>query len=405
MLIENIEQALDHRKPWQMLRIPDALKAEFASYEAVRKRGQVETALSIGIFVFVALLAVDWMIIPDVYELNVVLRVFVGAPIGLAVLFYVHRYSRSPSQHTLAGVMYALICAVICSGVLTLSDSEAAPIYMTGNNVMLAFVIVVLRPSFVFGAIAAVAILAIEIVAVTLSPFFSTTIFASTVGVTAALAVPLLYANWCLNNEKRRHFLNEKRDERRLKIIERNRDMLGRLAAIDELTGVMNRRGFDAAFCGDLENAGPDAIVAIAMIDIDNFKKFNDRYGHPAGDEALRRVARALETAGPSNTRVGRFGGEEFAVAIVGPELKSLDFIGAQLRACVKRLNIRHEDNGGHDWVTVSVGLAWGKVQDGDPRKLFSLADKALYEAKANGRDKVILRPSLKEMVKATYAA
>jgi len=166
-------------------------------------------------------------------------------------------------------------------------------------------------------------------------------------------------------------------------------DLLRQMVFIDGLTGVANRRCFDERLSTEWRRAARSASpLALLMLDVDHFKRYNDRYGHQAGDECLRRVASAIKGAllRPGDL-VARYGGEEFACI-----LPATDFAGAMAMATVmeqrvRGLQIEHADSDVCPVVTLSVGVALGMPQpDSDPVGLLALADAQLYRAKHSGR-------------------
>ena len=167
---------------------------------------------------------------------------------------------------------------------------------------------------------------------------------------------------------------------------------LEQLLCTDVLTKVANRRAFDTALEAEWKRASrAKTPISLIMIDVDHFKRFNDRYGHPAGDECLQRVAGALRAAlRRSSDMAARLGGEEFGLL-----LPTTDELGARrvaecVRSSVSRLVIPHEATGlGH--VTISVGTATAHpfASVSNPGTLMSMADQALYKAKASGRNTV----------------
>ncbi|WP_426808354.1 diguanylate cyclase domain-containing protein [Pseudomonas sp. WOUb67] len=151
-------------------------------------------------------------------------------------------------------------------------------------------------------------------------------------------------------------------------------------AYVDALTEIPNRRSFMAKAEQQLQQATPGQYLA--MVDIDNFKKVNDRFGHDVGDEVLKRVALHIKTA-MVDAEFARLGGEEFAIFLEG-----LDQQGAeqQVEALLRRVR---EDSGAHP-VTISIGLA--QVSAGDTLTMALIkADQALYEAKHTGKDRFVL--------------
>ncbi|HEY8880546.1 MAG TPA: GGDEF domain-containing protein [Roseateles sp.] len=159
-------------------------------------------------------------------------------------------------------------------------------------------------------------------------------------------------------------------------------DKLRRLATIDELTGVLNRRGLEGAL-EDFEAEGGG--IALIVLDIDHFKHVNDRWGHAVGDEVLRRVAAIVVSNLRATDVIGRWGGEEFLVACRSRHLEDAARLAEKLRAGVQKGIV---DAKGRFSVTASFGVAL--VPPGAPtRRGFKRADLALYVAKEAGRNRV----------------
>lgn len=181
--------------------------------------------------------------------------------------------------------------------------------------------------------------------------------------------------------------------------------LIAEIAEHDTLTGAKNRRVFDE----HLAQQWPKAIeeskpLAVLLIDVDHFKAYNDRYGHQAGDEALRRVAQTLSpfVSGPQDV-LARYGGEEFAAvlhSVDGP--RALD-IAEQMRAAICDLDIEHRGSRTSSAVTISVGVALVEPSTArTPRGALQLADQALYQAKVNGRNRVELKNAVDHQMLVT---
>jgi len=163
------------------------------------------------------------------------------------------------------------------------------------------------------------------------------------------------------------------------------------LASLDGLTGVANRRQFDTTLDREWARARREGSpLALLMMDVDHFKKFNDNYGHLAGDACLRSVAAAIRSipCRPADL-VARYGGEEFAILLPGSDTAGARLIADMARRAVWELSIAHLLSPS-ERVTISIGLAsMVPARAGEATELIAAADGALYEAKRNGRDRV----------------
>jgi diguanylate cyclase (GGDEF)-like protein len=171
--------------------------------------------------------------------------------------------------------------------------------------------------------------------------------------------------------------------------------LLGELLDRDPLTGLQNRRSFEERLQRAWMQAQRDSRwVAILMVDVDEFKRYNDLYGHQAGDEALRRIGAVLHEAGRRPLDVAaRYGGEEFVLILHDVTQEHARNLAEQLRDQVAALAIPHAASGAAAVVTLSIGVAVGQPAIGrTPDGLVQLADEALYEAKAAGRNRVVLK-------------
>jgi diguanylate cyclase (GGDEF)-like protein len=176
--------------------------------------------------------------------------------------------------------------------------------------------------------------------------------------------------------------------------MEDERDSYYDQSTVDELTQLKNRRDFMNTFQRALSNHRPsDNFLCIAILDIDYFKRYNDYYGHPKGDECLRIIGRALkDLQNKLNIYAARIGGEEFALIWFEEEAANVQNIASQVNEVIRGLNIPHEKSDAAPHVTVSIGIY--VVQCGisdDIHTLYNLADKALYSAKKNGRNRAVI--------------
>jgi diguanylate cyclase (GGDEF)-like protein len=159
-------------------------------------------------------------------------------------------------------------------------------------------------------------------------------------------------------------------------------------ALIDPLTSLTNRRGLEQAMAIEFAVAArTQAPYSVLVLDVDNFKAFNDRYGHLAGDRALKTVAASLGGALRQIDCAARFGGEEFVALLPATDLNGAIALGERVREAVRAQGVQHPDGIG-GVLTVSVGAAC--AQPGESAEaLLARADTALYWAKNQGRDRV----------------
>lgn len=162
-------------------------------------------------------------------------------------------------------------------------------------------------------------------------------------------------------------------------------------SSTDSLTKLANRRSLDSFLKAEWGRAQREsAPIGMIMIDVDQFKLYNDEYGHIKGDECLKNIAKALNaSAKRPRDMVARFGGEEFAVILPGIQLSGMSVVARKIRENVCLRSIPHVKEADRPLITVSMGLAWTKPKQGtQPEELLLAADKGLYEAKDSGRDR-----------------
>jgi diguanylate cyclase (GGDEF)-like protein/PAS domain S-box-containing protein len=171
---------------------------------------------------------------------------------------------------------------------------------------------------------------------------------------------------------------------------------LGVLALHDGLTGLANRGRFDERLLEEWARALREGTpLSLLIIDVDHFKKFNDQYGHPAGDACLRSVAKTLdaEARRPADL-AARYGGEEFVLLLPNTDTAGCKLVGERVREELRRLDISHAMNPPSERVTVSLGGATVSPSAEFPTEASSLidaADRALYAAKEGGRDRLMM--------------
>lgn len=172
---------------------------------------------------------------------------------------------------------------------------------------------------------------------------------------------------------------------------------LQNIADHDGLTGLLNRRSMDRKVNESWATALQEgSSFGLLMLDIDNFKKYNDHYGHQAGDDCLRSVARAVDAMVHDgnlqglthNAFAARYGGEEFAVTLPGATRQACEQVAQAIVQTVHGLSIPHDKNSDWGVTTISVGGAWLAASAGEVKHVFRQADEKLYIAKERGRNR-----------------
>ena len=179
----------------------------------------------------------------------------------------------------------------------------------------------------------------------------------------------------------------------------------------DPLTGLPNRRAFDLRMALEFSRSQPEGKVqtlALLLIDVDFFKRYNDHYGHPQGDVALKALALVLGTV---STRAidlaARIGGEEFVLMLTATSKEGAHKMAQSIQQLLAESALPHAASAVSPWLTVSMGIALCDSNDDSPSALLSRADRALYEAKANGRNRFVFdeRPMTGQVVPDTLKA
>ena len=176
--------------------------------------------------------------------------------------------------------------------------------------------------------------------------------------------------------------------------LQHENEKLETLTLEDELTGVHNRRYFEMQLEAEWKRlSGRNRILTLMVIDIDYFKLYNDTYGHADGDECLKRVAKILKGALQNETDfISRIGGEEFVALLPGVDESRATGLAEHMDRKLKKAGLTHATSPLGDYVTVSIGIASVIPGQGSTAlSLFKAADKALYSAKARGRNQVVV--------------
>ncbi|MDG1751642.1 MAG: diguanylate cyclase [Thalassotalea sp.] len=174
----------------------------------------------------------------------------------------------------------------------------------------------------------------------------------------------------------------------------KQRKMLNEIAHIDALTGISNRRKMDIVLTDELAaNKRDKNKLAVALIDVDYFKPYNDNYGHGAGDAALKKIATSFrEVLQRPRDFAARYGGEEFLIILPNSSIEGTELIISNIVQALADKEIKHEHSKASDLLTISIGAVLvGDEQATTPAEVLLQADKLLYQAKENGRNQLVI--------------
>jgi diguanylate cyclase (GGDEF)-like protein len=333
----------------------------------------------------------DYQMLPDVFPQSVVVRLLILTPLGLAMFAVL---SFNPRAWLREAMEAALMLMVVC-GILYLLMASRSPL---ADHAFYSLVLIVLFSNLVqrirFWYAVVSSIVAMGLAAAAL-PYIDTmpanTALSAMMSLVTATLLSLV-ANYNLEHEQRRNYLVALRDAlHREQLVELNKE-LSVISTVDAVTGLANRhrleRYLEALWQTALESGRP---VTMLMLDVDHFKRFNDYYGHQAGDQCLKKVAEIIRAQLRAKEDLAvRYGGEEFIVVL--PEASLIDGvrIGERMRRALEALRLPHLASPEPHVITVSIGVSCGMPSESlSPNELIEAADVALYNAKNRGRNRI----------------
>ncbi len=388
------------RSRWCMRFEGDAEAAFQASTRAARLRHFLISG-AFSVVNYNAFLLVDALLIPDVMGSAVLLRLGLFTPLCALTLWLAWRHEAF--VRTLPGwmvegvvVFHGGIAAVSMAMLLGMSQSPLSYAYHAGFAAVLIYGNVVQRVRFVYAVPFSVFVLALHIGALWQAPMFPAPVRWPMLAFVCAVGFYTLLTNRRLEKDERVRYLAVQRAQDLREQLRQSHAQLELASRTDALTGLANRVGLERHLKGLAQQSWVQGRGWVMLVvDVDHFKAFNDRYGHPAGDETLRLVAQCLRDGLNGDDALAcRWGGEEFVLVLPGVGADQGLQLGRQLVSSVRSLGIRHEAAPDRGFVTISVGVAgWRGESLESLDDLMARADAALYLAKRRGRHRAEMAP------------
>ncbi len=384
-----------------MLKFAGALEQQFTQDTAEARRRHFLISGLISLVVYNGFLLVDFLMARDVFWVAVQLRLFLFTPAAVISLYsfwdpkgWASRLI--PAEYAeLAVLSSGLIAAASLAYILSITHSEFAHFYHVGFIVVIMYGNVVQRLRFWNALLFSMAMLGIHVAGILLLDNFPQRLLSPIISLVSATTMATLIANYMMERDERINYLLTIKERGLVRELSGVHERLKQLSRSDGLTGLFNRRHFQEYYQHVWERAQYDqSPVSVLMIDVDHFKKYNDRYGHPAGDECLRQVASVLEAqVRRPGDLVARYGGEEFIAVLPNTDADAAAAVAERVRQAIGALNMRHEASPTHPVVTLSVGVASCQADFLlKSTALLTASDEALYQAKNTGRNRVSVR-------------
>jgi diguanylate cyclase (GGDEF)-like protein len=393
---ENVSLESDVKSPSLQsdIQFPPRLETAFQDEMDGTRRERIKRTGMAAVALYALFAITDRTMLPDAYTHAWAIRFFLVIPALILCTIGIHKVRSLTVRRVLLAAMMVVAASSIV-WIAGLSSPEYALRYHQGIGLIVLFGNLVLGLRFRDAVISSLIIGAIYVASLLqLSSIPPDLRFSNWLVFAVGVAISLI-ACYRMDQDQRRAFLARMRESERNAELSRAVELFGKLSAEDPLTKLANRREFDRRLELEWGRARRDGqSLALILIDVDHFKNYNDLYGHQAGDACLQRLAEILGSIPQrSSDLVARLGGEEFGVLLPGTTIGDAAQLAEQMRRVVLELNLPHASSRTASVVSASFGVAAVMpAAHNDPAELFAGADAALYDAKKNGRNLVVVR-------------
>jgi diguanylate cyclase (GGDEF)-like protein len=376
---------------FRFLRFPARLEKLFAEHDNPRRRKRYLILGLISVLIYDFYCLSDMIVLRDIYQTAWLIRLGIVTPLMISFLLMIYFRKCVRMTEALIGAIVVLTSLSILIMLMLSADPNEIH-YHTGIIIIIIFgnIVVVMR-----FATALVCSIIVQALYSTMLPVATTMPFEAVSNHSLVLATAIimsLMGNYQMEAELRRVFLVSLLNRFESIKLARSNRALEELSVSDPLTGLYNRRYFDAALEREWRASQRSMeTISLLYLDIDNFKPFNDTYGHTAGDRCLVLVAAIISSTVRRPYDVcARYGGEEFVVLLPKTDIGKAAAMAEKIRMEVASMRMPHQKSDIAPYVTISIGVAGGVPGSmSGPDSLVAVADNAMYAAKRDGRDRV----------------
>ncbi len=374
-------------------RFPPACEAVYLADTAGARLSALRLATLIGVVTGICLAPALWQLMPDARW--AVLWVWCGIAVPIGLLSYLAVWTRLPIHWQERQAMACASLVALAFSVLMTSGAQGRPaIYLGGMTLLIMLDIIAAGFRFRIAVAYSLTLTVMFGIFIQRMPGAHGVFGIVLLVLIATCSVFAVFGAWRVETEMRRSYALMLREQLKQETLTRRNSELGELALRDVLTGLANRRSYERwkVLAWSAAEASGNSI-GLLILDVDNFKLYNDSFGHDGGDMCLRAVAHCLsEQLRGTTDMVARVGGEEFAILLPGADLEAAGAVAERVRHAVELLDMPHAHGAANPMVTISCGAAsLAAVPGRTPEDLFAAADGALYAAKNGGRNRVCL--------------
>lgn len=370
-------------------RLTEEQYAAFLDDRAPLRSRMLKAAVVCVLLFYLSCFLLDLWLLGDVILLSATLRFAVILPIAIGLFFYID--GQYPIENKeIAAILVALFANICWCIILVSSKSPGVLSYFYAAACFQMAITIAAASPFRPALRASVFTFCLNYSAIWFLEGATPAYVIQHLVVYMPTVIMTLLVSYQIEVEAMSSHLQMQENEALKRELSRQNKDLARLSVTDPLTRLANRRGTEMELMRLMTDTPDDARrVVLLVADVDHFKAFNDAYGHGAGDDCLKRVARAMRRSLPIEAHLARHGGEEFLAILSGADEEMAATLAESLRRAVRQLGIAHTFTGDRNsFVTISVGAACGAIQaEGDFERLLEKADRALYAAKADGRN------------------